>query len=136
MTSPHSVGILLTDRLTSDGPPDAHSFALVDGEIVPRQGWGRSARLPLPTKNPPEGNYTSLYAPLPDGLTPEARTAIHALLMDHKARYGESSLYITDNHACHPDLLRWASTGSQPGSTVDGWSTSSDPEDYDPGALP
>lgn len=137
----HSCGVLITDRPTIDGPPDAHSFRLVDGEVLEVSGWARTGRLPEPSRNPPEGTYTSLYAPLPDGLTDRDMTAIHELLKAHAARYHRSDVYLTDNHRHQDELLRWFSTGCQPGTTVGGWGqTISDPaEAPDPeleGAAP
>jgi hypothetical protein len=122
---PHSVGVLLTHLPTSNGPPDAHSFALKDHRVVELAGWARTGELPLPTKNPPEGRFTSLHAPLPDGLTDADRTAIHELLLAHKARFGEVRLYLGDGHPHAHEILRWVSTGCLPGS--DHWATDDDP---------
>jgi hypothetical protein len=124
----HSTGIIVTDLQTED-QPDLHSFKLgtVKGQlaVVKGRGWGHSGRVPTPTKNPPEGFAHTLYAPLDDGLSPEAMNVIHELLLDHKELYGECRIYLTDNHRQEAALRRWVSTGCLPGT--DAWDTDTDP---------
>lgn len=126
-TFSHSVGVLITIDQTTPFP-DEHSFCLGDGTILPRMGWGCSGGVAYPSRNPPEGHVTTVY--LVGAFTEAAMTALSDLLAEHAARYKEARVFLGDTITTHPDhaaIVRWVSSGCQPGSTLHGWGTDPDP---------
>lgn len=125
----HSVGVLITADQSSPFP-DEHSFALLDGQLVERLGFGSSGWCAPPSRNPPEGNVTTLYAPTEEW-TDADMTAAANLLAQHRARYRVADVFIADHHPAYALLTRWASGGAMAGRVDGGWGTDDSPDEAD-----